>query len=185
MSASLSKATRGLITSIVNGNDLVPYLSLGVLHDFQAVSLAFKTDNNEAKVEVRQRIWDALQSGIADKWYGSSGSGGESCKREDDDQWAYAALKVLRASMMSQKLLPPGEVFVVESTRVLRRDAFLVPEIGGEDLGRPAHRVVLKYVRDVEKRFREVRFGTSMLTDHSPGKYEDALNKLRSGVMDH
>ncbi|KAK0665827.1 putative lipase [Cercophora samala] len=185
MSASLSKATRGLITSIVNGNDLVPYLSLGVLHDFQAVSLAFKTDNNEAKVEVRQRIWDALQSGIADKWYGSSGSGGESCKRDDDDQWAYAALKVLRASMMSQKLLPPGEVFVVESTRVLRRDAFLVPEIGGEDLGRPAHRVVLKYVRDVEKRFREVRFGTSMLTDHSPGKYEDALNKLRSGVMDH
>ncbi|KAK4174719.1 putative lipase [Triangularia setosa] len=184
MSASLSKATRGLITSIVNGNDLVPFLSLGVLHDFQAVSLAFKTDNNEAKVEVRQRIWDALQSGIADKWYGSSGSG-ESCKREDDDQWAYAALKVLRASMMSQKLLPPGEVFVVESTRVLRRDAFLVSEIGGEDLGRPAHRVVLKYVRDVEKRFREVRFGTSMLTDHSPGKYEDALNKLRVGVMEH
>ncbi|KAK4200146.1 putative lipase [Triangularia verruculosa] len=184
MSASLSKATRGLITSIVNGNDLVPYLSLGVLHDFQAVSLAFKTDNNEAKVEVRQRIWDALQSGIADKWYGSSGSS-KYCKRDDDDEWAYAALKVLRASMMSQKLLPPGEVFVVESTRVLRRDAFLVPEMGGEDLGRPAHRVVLKYVRDVEKRFREVRFGTSMLTDHSPGKYEDALNKLRAGVMDH
>ncbi|KAK0723688.1 hypothetical protein B0T21DRAFT_403677 [Apiosordaria backusii] len=184
MSASLSKATRGLITSIVNGNDLVPYLSLGVLHDFQAVSLAFKTDNNEAKVEVRQRIWDALQSGIADKWCGSSGSG-ESGKREDEDQWAYAALKVLRSSMMSQKLLPPGEVFVVESTRVLRRDAFLVPEVGGGDLGRPAHRVVLKYVRDVEKRFREVRFGTSMLTDHSPGKYEDALNKLRAGVMDH
>jgi hypothetical protein len=36
----------------------------------------------------------------------------------------------------------------------------------------------------VEKRFREVRFGTSMLTDHSPGKYEDALNKLKMGVMD-
>ncbi|KAK1776404.1 hypothetical protein QBC45DRAFT_218304 [Copromyces sp. CBS 386.78] len=208
MSASLCKATRGLITSIVNGNDMVPYLSLGVLHDFQAVALAFKTDNNEAKVEVRQRIWEAFQTGIADKWYGgnqtsypgtagpgpsdpssSSSVPGTSGERggpgdfSDDDQWAYAALKVLRASMMSHKLLPPGEVFVVESTRVLRRDAFL---LNGEEghLGRPAQRIVLKYIRDVEHRFREVRFGTSMLTDHSPGKYEDALNKLRAGVMD-
>ncbi|KAK3371981.1 hypothetical protein B0H63DRAFT_401836 [Podospora didyma] len=192
MSASLCAKTRGLITSIVNGNDLVPYLSLGVLHDFQAVALAFKTDNNEAKVEVRQRIWEALQTGIADKWYGSHSlnkdddymdeSSSRKRKREDDDQWAYAALKVLRASMMSHKLMPPGEVFVVESTRVLRRDAFLLE---GEDdhYGRPANRVVLKYIRDVERRFREVRFGTSMLTDHSPGKYEDALNKLKAGVM--
>ena len=238
MSASLCKATRGLITSIVNGNDMVPYLSLGVLHDFQAVALAFKTDNNEAKVEVRQRIKNAFQSGIADRWYGFSGSdsgsggigslggmpfsgrrnstegrpsptqGPDGQTQTDNEQWAYAALKVLRASMMSQKLLPPGEVFVVESTRVLRRDAFMMDDemmvdSGDEDDeeegssstsrkskksrytgGRPAQRVVLKYVRDVEKRFREVRFGTSMLTDHSPGKYEDALNKLQAGVMD-
>ncbi|KAK5656542.1 hypothetical protein OQA88_4521 [Cercophora sp. LCS_1] len=180
MSASLCHATRGLITSIVNGNDLVPYLSLGVLHDFQAVALAFKTDNNEAKVEVRQRIWDAFQTGIADKWYGGTASKEQS--RLEDEQWAYAALKVLRASMMSQKLLPPGEVFVVESQRVLRRDAFLLE--GEEHFGRPAQRIVLKYVRDVEKRFREVKFGTSMLTDHSPGKYEEVLEKLRMGVME-
>ena len=312
MSASLCHATRGLITSIINGNDLVPYLSLGVLHDFQAVALAFKTDNNEAKGEVRQRIWDALQSGFADRWYGTpfsspppttsssqppppppppsspkasppttpshqppsssspppppppsspsfssppSPSPGRPndtnwntnppLNGTEDEQWAYAALKVLRASMMSHKLLPPGEVFVVECTRVLRRDRTFVgnhpkhqnsnnnhhhhsahnaghasgagatvdttdggyhnngtgagtgtaanggggiPRVGAaseeEHIGRPAQRIVLKYVRDVEKRFREVRFGTSMLTDHSPGKYEDALNKLRAGVMD-
>ena len=41
---------------------------------------------------------------------------------------------------------------------------------------------LLKYVKDVEGRFGELRFGTSMLTDHSPAKYEDALNKLRVGV---
>lgn len=225
MSASLSTATRGLITSIVNGNDMVPYLSLGVLHDFQAMALAFKTDNNEAKSEVRQRIWEAFQSGIADKWYGSnngSGSGGggkgkesssaasSNSKDVDDDQWAYAALKILRASMMSTKLLPPGEVFTIENTQTMRRrDAFVADDdhndndedhngVGGADgggvgrsdkrrgdaqYGRPAQRVVLKYIKDVEKRFREVRFGTSMLTDHSPGKYEDALNRLKKGVM--
>ena len=202
MSSSLCAATRGLVTSVVHGNDLVPHLSLGVLHDLQAVALALKTDNSDAKAEVRQRVWDALRTGLVGQWYGGGGGGGGGGRLppldgdDDDDRWAYAALKVLRASMMSHKLLPPGEVFAVESSTVLRRDAFLGGEKGGDprrqqqqqqrdqNLGRPAKRVVLKYVRDVEERYREVKFGTSMLTDHSPGKYEDALNSLRFGVLD-
>ncbi|KAI4866504.1 hypothetical protein F4820DRAFT_250143 [Hypoxylon rubiginosum] len=177
MSPSLQKATRGLITSTVHGNDLVPFLSLGVLHDFQAVALAFKTDNSEAKAEVRRRIWEGLQSGLADKWYNN----GPTHSSEEEDKWAYAALKTLRASMMSSKLLPPGEVFSVESTPALRRDAFL--QAGTGQVGRPATRIVFKYVRDVEARFREVRFGASMLLDHSPGRYEDALRRLTLGVV--
>ncbi|KAI1397872.1 hypothetical protein F4819DRAFT_490087 [Hypoxylon fuscum] len=178
MSPSLQKATRGLITSTVHGNDLVPYLSLGVLHDLQAVALAFKTDNNEAKAEVRRRIWEGLQSGLADKWYNN----GPTQSSEEEDKWAYAALKTLRASMMSSKLMPPGEVFSVESTPALRRDAFL--QAGTGQVGRPATRIVFKYIRDVETRFREVRFGASMLVDHSPGRYEDALRRLTLGVVD-
>ncbi|KAI5924585.1 hypothetical protein F4810DRAFT_709541 [Camillea tinctor] len=178
MSPSLQKATRGLITSTVNGNDLVPYLSLGVLHDFQALALAFKSDNNEAKAEVRRRIWEGLQSGIASKWYNN----GSQHSTDEQDKWAYAALKTLRASMMSSKLLPPGEVFAIESTPALRRDAFVKAE--SENIGRPATRIVLKYVRDVEARFREVRFGSSMLLDHSPGRYEDALRRLMLGVVE-
>ncbi|KAI0839426.1 hypothetical protein F5Y06DRAFT_22253 [Hypoxylon sp. FL0890] len=176
MSPSLQKATRGLITSTVHGNDLVPYLSLGVLHDFQAVALAFKTDNSEAKAEVRRRIWEGLQSGLADKWYNN----GPTRSTEEEDKWAYAALKTLRASMMSSKLMPPGEVFSVESTPAFRRDAFL--QAGTGQVGRPATRIVFKYIRDVEARFREVRFGSSMLMDHSPGRYEDALRRLALGV---
>ncbi|RYP06553.1 hypothetical protein DL764_003098 [Monosporascus ibericus] len=234
MSPALQKATRGLITSTVHGNDLVPYLSLGVLHDFQALALAFKSDNSAAKAEVRRRIWEGMQSGIADRFWSTNnahnrsrtraaespsasssytGSGlrpeedGEQSKglgdeeegeegSEDEDEgslWAYAALKTLRATMMSCKLLPPGEVFAVESAPTLRRDAFLGSPVrpgtgtGGvqqqhHHFGRPATRVVLKYVRDVEARFREVRFGASMLMDHSPGRYEDALRRLSRGV---
>jgi pimeloyl-ACP methyl ester carboxylesterase len=177
MSPLLRMATRGLVTSVVHGNDLVPYLSLGVLHDFQALALAFKTDNNEAKAEVRRRIWQSFQTGLADKWYNNA----PKLSTEDEAQWSYAALKTLRASMMSPKLLPPGEVFVVESTPALRRDAFV--RTGGEYVGRTATRIVLKYIRDVETHFREIRFGASMLTDHSPGRYEDALRRLALGVM--
>lgn len=210
MSPSLRTATRGLITSVVHGQDLVPYLSLGVLHDFQAVALAFKTDNADAKQEIKQRVWEALQGGLMDKWRGgggasSSGSGSSSGPASnEDEEWAFAAFKTLRASMMSEKLLPPGEVFVVETEKVLRRDAFVGPDGNGQHqqpregdgnkgqqhqksfkyVGRPARRIVLKYVRDVEARFGEVRFGATMLTDHNPAKYEDALDGLRFGVVE-
>ncbi|KAI3399530.1 hypothetical protein diail_6552 [Diaporthe ilicicola] len=201
MSPSLRMATRGLITAVVHGQDLVPYLSLGVLHDFQAVALAFKTDNADAKQEIKQRVWEALQGGLADKWRGAGGanSGGDNVVVEEDEEWAFAAFKTLRASMMSEKLLPPGEVFAVETEKVLRRDAFVGTDGGGQQsgdnekqqqqksfkyVGRPARRIVLKYVRDVEARFREVRFGATMLTDHNPAKYEDALDGLRFGVVE-
>lgn len=200
MSPSLRTATRGLITSVVHGQDLVPYLSLGVLHDFQAVALAFKTDNADAKQEIKQRVWEALQGGLMDKWRGGGGaqanSGSGRAVVEEDEEWAFAAFKTLRASMMSEKLLPPGEVFVVETEKVLRRDAFVGPDGSGNSqqqqeqpksfkyVGRPARRIVLKYVRDVEARFREVRFGATMLTDHNPAKYEDALDGLRFGVVE-
>lgn len=203
MSPSLRNATRGLITSVVHGQDLVPFLSLGVLHDFQAVALAFKTDNTDAKSEIKQRVWEALQGGLMDKWTGANNNKSEASG--EDEQWAFAAFKTLRASMLSEKLLPPGEVFVVETEKVLRRDAFVRSDNdedstasngdgkgkskdkgkGKESLkyvGRPARRVVLKYVRDVEARFREVRFGATMLTDHNPAKYEVALDRLRFGV---
>ncbi|TVY80999.1 Sn1-specific diacylglycerol lipase beta, partial [Lachnellula suecica] len=156
VSPSLRLATRGLITTIVNGQDLVPYLSLGILHDLQAVALAFKTDDSGAKGEVQNRVWAGITGAFRDKWYGGDGLG-MGVGKEEDDAWAYATLKTLRAAMLSTKLLPPGEVFIVESCPVLKRDAFVDRGEGG--LGKPAVRAVLKYVRDVEKRFSEVRFG--------------------------
>ncbi|KAK2626438.1 hypothetical protein QTJ16_003613 [Diplocarpon rosae] len=181
LSPSLRLATRGLITTIVNGQDVIPYLSLGVLHDLQAVALAFKTDNSGAKGEVRKRVWAGITGSFMDKWYANRPPGMDT---EEEDQWAYSALKALRACMLSSKLLPPGEVFVVETMPVLQRVAFA----SGADreergLGRPATRSVLKYVKDVEKRFGEIRFGGSMLLDHSPGRYELSLGALGQGVL--
>jgi hypothetical protein len=49
LSPSLRLATRGLITTAVNGQDPGPYLSLGVLHRLQAGALAFKTDDSGSK----------------------------------------------------------------------------------------------------------------------------------------
>ena len=189
ISPSLRSATRGLITTVVNGNDLVPHLSLGLLHDLQAVALAFKNDDSGAKGEVKRRVWTGMSNSFAERWYGRSGHGTD---EEEEDTWAYAALKALRACMLSNKLVPPGEVFVIESMAVLKRNAFTRKSDvsdgknhrGEDGLGKPATRSVLKYVRDVEKRFGEVRFGGSMLLDHSPGRYESSLRALGKGVLD-
>lgn len=182
ISPSLQRATRNLVTTIVNGRDLVPYLSLGVLHDLQAVALAFKNDDSGAKAEVRNRVWDGLARG----WY--SGPEKPEVEKERDDQWAYAALKVLRSSMLSSKLVPPGEVFMVECEDVLAREAFVGDRTNGEEgaaaeIGRLAKRSRLKYVRDVERYFGEVKFVGSMLLDHSPGRYEASLAALGKGVL--
>ena len=185
LSPSLRLATRGLITTIVNGQDLVPHLSLGTLHDLQAVALAFKNDDSGAKGEVRNRVWSGLQGTFRDSWYQGLPPGG-GFNRDEDDMWAHSALKALRASMLSSKLLPPGEVFLVESMPVLRREAFAKDGENvekGNGLGRPATRSVLRYIRDAEKRFGEVRFGGSMLLDHSPGRYEASLAALGKGVL--
>ena len=87
--------------------------------------------------------------------------------------------------MLSHKLFPPGEVFILETMPVLQRDAFVKRDGPGKSagLGKPATRCVLKYVRDVEKRFGEVRFGGSMLMDHIPGRYEANLGALGKGIL--
>lgn len=180
MSAKLRRITRGLITTVVHGDDLVPHLSLGILHDFQALSLAFKNKENATRADIRRRMWTALQENLSEAW--NRGNGTRTVPGVDDDKWMLPALASLRENFSCERLVPPGEVFVIESYPVLRREAFLLD--GESLLGRPATRVVLKYVRDVEARFAEPRFGTSMLTDHSPANYENALNKMRLGVVE-
>lgn len=212
ISPSLRHATRGLITTIVNNQDVVPSLSLGVLHDFQAVALAFKSDSSDhIKSHFRKRVWDGLSSNLSARFgfasteyngfFPSSSSSSsfapnaaleqdptappDQDQDQDQDHWAWASLKALRVSMQNAKLLPPGEVFVVETAPVLQRDAFTdSARMSRAGFGRPAMRVRLKFVRDVEARFGEVRFGAGMLGDHSPGRYEGCLGMLGRGVVE-
>jgi hypothetical protein len=193
LSPSLRKATRGLITTIVNGLDIVPSLSLGTLHDLQAVALAFKTDTSGASTRLKERVKQQIRDGLWRAWYKGDAAAMRNLSEDtDEDIWAWATLKTLRAAMVSEKLVPPGEVFVVESSRVLQRDAFTSESLSRVNtgltgsrsgLGRPATRVVVKYVREVENVFGRIRFGGGMLGDHSVGRYEIALRALGSGVL--
>lgn len=190
MSPFLRLATRGLITTIVNGSDVVPTLSLGILHDMHTVSLSFKSDISGAKSHIRHRLHESLRQSIIHKFYVNqpplvinAGDG------VGEDAWAWRTLNLLRDEMRAPKLMPPGEVFVVETMRVLQRDAFTAaPEFGASDsyprLGRPATRVQMRFVRDVDAWFGELRFAGGMLSDHNPARYETSLAALARGVLD-
>lgn len=201
MSRDLRTATRGLITTVVNGQDIVPSLSLGVLHDFHAISCSFKHDISDARTRLKAHIWDSVTRSLLAALYhggphegaGAASAGAATSLPPDDtaglgeDSWAWTTLQGLRSQLTAPKLLPPGEVFAVETMRVLQRDAFgLRPSTsdGYPRLGRPATRVQLKYVRDVEGRFQELRFGSGMLGDHSPARYEAGLAVLANGVLE-
>ena len=182
MAPRLQSRTRGLITTIVNGNDIVPYLSLGFLHDMIAATLAFRQDGSEsleptAHRPTRVEVLSQVTARWCENWF---------CKAREDgkefDEWCLGVLRTLRATMTNAKLVPPGEVFTMETQDVLRRDAFVS---GRSELlmGRPARRVTIKYVKDVEKRFKELRFQKDLMSSHLPVRYEEALNRLFVGVV--
>jgi hypothetical protein len=180
VSPHLRVATRGLITTVVHGNDIVPYLSLGMLRDVQGAALAIKSDFAASnKGSIRWRIWDAV-TGCLFGPVGSAWTMGDGILPMADSEWAFATLKVLRVNMMHAKLVPPGEVFVVESTPVPGHGP--VGFGGSNPSGTLEHRVVLKHVRDVERRFGEMRFGSGMFADHMIGRYEQALERLMVGA---
>ncbi|KAL4735767.1 hypothetical protein BDV11DRAFT_27088 [Aspergillus similis] len=187
MSPFLRRATRGLVTTVVNGQDVVPCLSLGILHDLHTTALAFKGDTSEARSNVRHRVWENLRQSIVNKFYVHEApmllNAGDGL---GEDAWAWKILKSLRESMCAPKLVPPGEVFVVETMRVLQRSAFTsdIGEDGSLRLGKPATRVQLKFIRDVESRFGELRFGSGMFSDHNPARYEASLVALTRGILD-
>ena len=156
------------------------------------MALSFKTDSHNARGEVARRVKDAIYQSFRDR----SGLSAFSMATHDlddlddspEDHWPWIAYKSLRASMLAEKLVPPGEVFTVESQPVLQRHAFVQPFSRTESSKtearsfRPALRIKVTHVKDVEERYREMRFGASMFADHFPGRYEKVLAALATGI---
>ncbi|KAI5810036.1 hypothetical protein DFH27DRAFT_521653 [Peziza echinospora] len=203
--SSLRTETRGLVTSIVHGRDIVPSLSFGMVRDFYSVALAFKQDRGGVRAEIGKTVLGNLARKAtsfnpsntspttpssssesppidldsARKQYKTSlGLDDDNPVDLDNEDYLYSILKSLRTGMDSLKLVPPGEVYLVETQTVFQQG-----RDGGVDV-KPATRVTVKVVRDVEMRFGELGFGRGMFSDHSPANYEGALGLLVRGVCE-
>lgn len=161
ISEELRVKTRGLITSVIYGLDIVPCLSLGVLRDFQNVALAFKNDQEGIAADIRKRFIAQFASRHIPL-----------SVHDSDDDYLWELLTKLRGVMHSEKLVPPGEVYHVSTNTVFETH---------DGKTKRATRIIGKVIVDVEKRFGEPVFGRGIF-HHSPLYYERATRTLEMGV---
>ncbi|GAA6023225.1 hypothetical protein JCM11491_006486 [Sporobolomyces phaffii] len=97
--------------------------------------------------------------------------------------WLWSLRKTIRASSDSEKLYPPGTVYVVENYTVFVSSESSSEGRRGKYARREGRRVLLRAVDDVERRFSEPIFSRSMLSDHSPKSYETNCDLLAAAVL--
>lgn len=163
LSPSLCCATAGLIVTCVNGFDVIPSLSFGLVRDFKSISQVLSQDES------------GVLAGIGKRLISGAGTGKQASAADDD--YLFAVLKTLRCQMDHDKLVPPGRLLTIQTS--LHRCH--VPSTGHATQGT---RVVVSEVVDVQSRFGEMMFAKTMLSDHSPVAYEASLQALVRGLAE-
>ena len=167
VSPHLREHTIGLVTSVVRGNDSVPSLSLGILGDMKSVALAFKEDPSSLERVRRILLRSVFLTGTMST---------------DDECFLLCVWKNLKATMGNRKLLPPGEVYIIESEETLVECTQHKIARNGQGPRHRGLRIELKKCIDVEGRFGELLFAKDMLSSHHPRNYDIALRTLEHGL---
>ncbi|RKP33990.1 hypothetical protein BJ085DRAFT_21996 [Dimargaris cristalligena] len=154
-SIDLAIYCRGLITSIANAHDVVPCLSLGLLHDFKNVATILAAEKEPLAEKIVQRTVTTLPSIPVGEYA----------------DWFWSLIQTMRASMNTEKLYPPGDVYILDNSPPTKIQAG----------PRPVRYMSLYRCLDVTSRFFELNFSRSMFTEHSPKAYEDHIAALIRG----
>ncbi|ORY04926.1 alpha/beta-hydrolase [Basidiobolus meristosporus CBS 931.73] len=181
VSLNLSKECSGLITSVVNRYDLVPCLSLGLLKDFKNIAMSLYEESHIADLVISSVL--AINSGYRSKEQGNAENNQpqdlaakqqaltlDPLAGDPDRDWFWSLIKTMRADMASEKLYPPGALYLLDTKSTLSEQ--------GSRPAVPATRVTMHLCENVEERFSEITFSKSMFMDHSPRCYEDTLALL-------
>ncbi|KAJ1929841.1 hypothetical protein IWQ60_000802 [Tieghemiomyces parasiticus] len=170
-SLDLAIYCRGLITSVANAHDVVPHLSLGLLHDFKNVAATLASEKEPLAERIVQRVLRTLvrekrvehtkqfkdltvrsqryvsarkqqqqraQQPPPDDHVASPSSSPQSTSPTaktapvvksstslirpsipmgEYDDWFWSLIQTMRASMTTEKLYPPGDVYILDSTQ--------------------------------------------------------------------
>ncbi|RKP09694.1 hypothetical protein THASP1DRAFT_13942 [Thamnocephalis sphaerospora] len=168
--SNLRKYAHGLVTTVVHGHDVVPALSLGVLHDFKAISVSLYAEHRLTEdIIARSRTMPTPTFDDKPK--------PDAANYDANSDWFWSLIKTLRADMTAPKLYPPGDVYIVDASC----ERYLAP---GDTAASDCIRARMLHVRRVEERFGELVFDKRMFSDHSPNGYEQCLDALASKVPD-
>ncbi|KAJ1551381.1 hypothetical protein HK096_000339 [Nowakowskiella sp. JEL0078] len=200
---------KGLVSSIINGDDLFPSLSLGLVRDLKSVSAKLLDPENKGLSE--KIIGRAL--GIYQNWNLQSTTNSTALVTTNEDEYFWSVVTDLRKNMVADKLYPPGVVYWIQSSvtsintgansssksteqpssisswlfgsgspPTQSSSSSTVGETAKSDAKCVTSRVQLYRCEDVRDLFGELRFSQSMLSDHTPKAYEDSIEALYKAV---
>ncbi|KAI8801364.1 hypothetical protein BJ742DRAFT_837731, partial [Cladochytrium replicatum] len=98
----------GLVTSVINGDDLFPSLSLGIVRDFKMMSTVLLDPDNKGLSERVIAKALGLSRGFG---YNQSGGSGSSAAGGDEEDYFWSVFQDLRGAMKAEKLYPIGTVY--------------------------------------------------------------------------
>ncbi|KAJ3050954.1 hypothetical protein HK102_012172, partial [Quaeritorhiza haematococci] len=190
---------KGLVTTVINGDDTISTLSLGFIRDLRYVAQHLLDPENKGLAE--KIIGKALGLSVGSKPVPTSGAPTPSSSSSTslilsshahDEEWFWGLISHLRTSMTSEKLYPPGTVYWISShstiTTASPNGPVPSPVHGGDDSQRRAAemggagpitttttRASMYKCEDVREMCSEPRFSSRMMTDHFPDAYEETV----------
>ncbi|KAJ3071496.1 hypothetical protein HDU98_005235 [Podochytrium sp. JEL0797] len=112
VSLDFSVSAKGLVSTLVNGDDIVPTLSVGLVRDLKAVTMRLLDSQNRGLSE--KIIWRSLG-------FHGRGSGATSSAEEDDFFWNV--LSQLRGTMQNERLFVAGNAYWMVSSETVTTDS--------------------------------------------------------------
>ncbi|CAO3668527.1 unnamed protein product [Rhizopus microsporus] len=178
MSLTLSEyCGQGLITSVVNGYDIVSSLSLGLLKDFKNIAVSLHEESHVAD-EILTRILS---------YYQKKKTNEITPEEEENEQWFWALIKTMRADMNAEKLFPPATTYLIEAVPQLAQHTQSRSTPSQEKTQGSKHKtaymVQFSLCNNIQARFSEIVFSKTMFMDHSPNMYEKAIKLLNKGYF--
>lgn len=127
MSKYLSERCKGLVVTVVNQYDMIPYLSLGMIKDIRnAINYINSEENDGVCEKIFSKIMKKNKNNIFNKTNDSNlnekNSEDDSYSDDDvdndymnDQEWLWNLLKNIRKTFTAKKLYPPGSIYWVKT----------------------------------------------------------------------
>ncbi|KAI8847363.1 hypothetical protein BC829DRAFT_444678 [Chytridium lagenaria] len=178
----LSASAKGLVSTLVNGDDIVPTISLGLIRDFKIVTMSLLDPANKGLSErIISRTLGLQRGATASTPAPPTDISSETTTPEvspiEEEEFFWSIITRLRQSMNSERLYPAGLTYWM--------NAAAVTETTDVKTGtkKSVSRVVLQRCDDVKEMFSEPMFSPRVMSDHTPKSYEDALEALGKAVF--
>ncbi|KAI9339025.1 Alpha/Beta hydrolase protein [Obelidium mucronatum] len=163
---ALSTSLKGLATTVINGDDMIPTMSVGLIRDLKTVTF---------------HLLDPVNQGLSEKIISRTlglqvGSAAGKKPTEEEEDFFFGVISELRSSMKNDRLYPSGSVYWMNHIRSTTKDPT------AKDGYTSSSHVVLRRCEDVREICHEPVFSSKMMSDHIPKSYEECVEALHRAM---